>query len=857
MKKSVALFLALFVVFSGCALLKNRFDASVDKPSGTIKIKGIQDKVSISRDKLGIPYIEASNEQDLFFAVGYAMASDRLWQMYLRSMAMQGRLSEIAGESMLNTDIYFRTLGLKKQVDEAYASLDSKSIQTLESYSMGVNEYLKENKDLPAEFVVTGFTPPPWTPKDSLYAFCAMGYGLAYNIYEELDFLVLAAKLGYEKLNWLFPVSPDMPLPADEINKLNEIPSSELMGNPIITQDSSSFMESVIPKPMPASNNWALMGSKTLNGKTIVCNDTHLMPMTPSNWIIMNLKCPTYKAAGVLVPGLPIVVLGFNGNVAWGVTMVCSDSQDLFVEKLKIDNGTLYYLYKDEWLKADTQKETFNIKSKKPVEKIISSTIHGPLLNTNVRNVPLSPEIMPEKYGLALSWALQGMPDTFAGFYELAGAGNVNEARKCILKIGGMYLNFIFGDAENIGWQVSGICPVRKKGKGMLPSPGWTGEYDWSGYAGVDKMPFGENPQSGYLATANNEIVRPDYPVMISSSWAKPERIQRINSLLAPMKNATTGDMITMQFDRYSLMANKVQKMLYEGDFSKRLNIAVDKLNPEDKKKATKCLELLAPDSFDCVMKPISIYAAVMGAFYHTATINTFMDEFVPLPSADLKAVENLTKRYSSVKASLDKIGKLDSAAWKSFDSLNKLGYSAPEEHLIDREDSPFWDDARTKIKVETKADIIAASLADAVSLCEKRMGPDPRDWRWGTLLNYIFKHDISEDLPFGAFEDYFNPGRYPAGGDWHTINQAGFSWTDDTFNVIEIPAMRMIVNFGEPEPVSLVTVPGESGNPSSPHYKDMVSEYFLTGKNYPLPFNNDDNIKKQYTDVFMLVPVK
>ena len=557
-----------------------------------------------------------------------------------------------------------------------------------------------------------------------------------------------------------------------------------------------------------------------------------------------------------MAPGLPIVVLGFNGKVAWGVTMVSADTQDLFIEKLKTEKDRRLYLNQGQWLPVTERKESFRIKSsRKPVEKIISSTCHGPLLNTNIVNIPFSPEIMPNssKYGVALSWANQGMGDTFAGFYSLASAKSADDARKCILKISAMYLNFVFGDSDNIGWQVSGLCPLRKKGLGLLPSPGWTGEYDWTGYAPVEKMPGETNPSRGYVATANNAVVPPDYPIMISASWAKPERIERINTLLSPMKNATTGDMMTMQFDRYSLMAFKAQKMLFDDAFNKEIKKAIEKLSPADKKRAEKCLELLDPKSFDCNMKPTSIYAAVMGAFYNAVTVNTFMDEFGPVDDSEWKAFGRLTGRYASAASYLDKNDATGGTAWKCLDSLGAWGYSAPEDHITSRDDSPFWDDARTD-KKETKADVFAASLADAVALCEKKMGPDPRDWQWGGLLHYNFKHDISDELPFGVFKDYLNPGVYPAGGDYCTINVAGFSWTDGQFEVIEIPAMRMIVNFGEPEPAYLVTVPGESGNPSSPHYRDMLKGYFITGENHPLVFK-EENVKKQYMDVLSLVP--
>ena len=205
MKKTVIALIIISFLFSGCAIIKKNFNASVDKPSGTLKMEGIKSKVTISRDNLGIPYIEADSEEDMFFAAGYAMASDRLWQMYLRSMVMQGRLSEIVGKDALDTDIYFRTLGLKELVNQTLSSLDNKYLTALQSFSNGINAYIETHKKLPPEFVITGYKPEPWTPADSLYCFGAVSYGLSYNLYEELDFLVLASRLGYEKMPWLFP----------------------------------------------------------------------------------------------------------------------------------------------------------------------------------------------------------------------------------------------------------------------------------------------------------------------------------------------------------------------------------------------------------------------------------------------------------------------------------------------------------------------------------------------------------------------------------------------------------------------------------------------------------------------------
>jgi len=828
--KKWALILAVLLashIFSGCAVLRWKLEKSVDKPTGVVQLKGLHDEVTISRDDLGIPYIEAKNEDDLFFATGYAMASDRLWQMVGRKMAMQGRLSEIFGEDTLDVDIFFRTFGMRKYVEDALSGIDKQSLSVLESFSRGVNAYISTHADLPFEFFLTRYKPEPWTPVDCLYAFGLVSWGLSFNLSEELDFLAFAGRLGYEKAAWLLPIYPDETLPLDEAMKLKAIPYAELIPRQAMQKGKTALNES-IPKPMPASNNWALSGSRTLSGKSIVCNDTHLELTIPSAWMIMHLKCPTYEAAGVMAPGMPIVVLGYNGRIAWGVTMVMADSQDIFVEKLKEENGKTFYLSKGLWLPAMERKELFRIKGKAPVEKVIRMTGHGPLLNSALKQVPVFAETyLPDlsRFGLALSWAVEGSRDTFAGFYNLAKAQTMDDARKAISMAKAVYLNFVYGDSANIAWQISGAYPVRKKGEGFLPSPGWGGEYDWEGFVPFEQLPHAENPPQGYLATANNRTVPKDYPIHITSSWAKPERAERLDEVLGSTKDATIGDMITLQSDQYSPLARKIQALFFEGPFAQELKDAMAGLKADDKGLALEALAFLKPGAFDGVLRaePRSVSPAVYGAFIHVMTKNTFLDE----------------------------LGPDESDTWKAFTDLNNYGYSAPEDHLLYRPDSPFWDDIRTAQK-ETRASIVAKSLADAMRYCEEKMGPERKRWQWGLLHTYHFKHDFSEAVPF-FLKDDLNRGPFPAGGDCHTLNVAGFSW-GKSFDVVEIPAMRMIVDFSLPDPAFLTTVPGQSGNPFSPHYDDMIKPYFLTGKNHPLPFM-EENIQAQYKDQLILKP--
>jgi len=827
-KLFVLLLIAASLLSASCNIFRNRFDKSIDTATGMVMLEGIHQQVVIRRDGLGIPLIEAENEDDLFFGAGYATATDRLWQMYMMTMAMQGRLSEMAGEDMLKMDVFMRTLNAKKFVDEAMKKIDPRSRQVLVSFSKGVNSYLNSHENLPAEFVLADYRPREWRPEDSLFVFGMLNLNVSFNFLEELHFLVLAGKVGYARAAALCPVYPDEPLPLSEALKLKEVDPQKLVEKLAGLGPLQKNLRSVLGMGIPASNNWALSGRRTDSGKSIVCNDTHLFLMIPNSWMIMHLKCPTYNAAGVTAPGIPIVTLGYNGKIAWGATMVMADSQDIFLEKMRYDNVNPYYFYKGSYRAAVVRKEVFQIKDDDPIAIKIVETRHGPLLNEALSRLPY-PQMLPVQplplksdYGIAISWALHGGEETFKAFFSMGDARSMKEAKRALLKVKSIYLNIVYGDKNNIAWQVTGSFPRRKKGKGMLPSPGWSGAYDWEGYTETTKNPAVLNPDAGFLATANNRTVAPDFPLNMTSSWYHPDRSERLHQVLKKMKKGNMEAMRALQFDHYSPMARKIQKLIFDSPVKEEILKAVAGLSSgSDRRRAARALKMLAPEKFDCVMKITSAPAALTGAFVHAVTRNIFLDELGP------------EKEY----------------AWQSFLDLNMMSYGAVEDHLQARKYSPFWDDRVTKGR-ETRAQILARSLADAYRFCEKHLGSESRDWQWGKLHTYHWKHDITKETRF--FHKYFNRGPYPAGGDCHSLNVGTFSWGEN-FDVFNIPAMRLIVDFGREDPAWLIMTPGQSGNPSSRHYGDMIP-YYLQGKQHPLPFNQK-GIEEQYQDILRLVP--
>jgi acyl-homoserine-lactone acylase len=803
----------IILSLGACSSLNWYFRDSVPKPAGTITMNGVKSPVTIMRDDLGIPIIQAQNEDDLFFAVGYSMATDRLWQMFMMSMAAQGRLTEIMGKSMLDTDIYFRTIDMRSIVENNQNELDERSMRSLQNFSRGVTAYLKTHPDLPVEFRLTGFKPTEWTPDDSLFALCLFCWSLSFNASHELNFLELAGKVGWEKASWLYESYPGEAVQTGETDKLRSIDIRDLF--PADAKKTDTTIASIIENIDEASNNWAVSGKRTTSGKSIIADDPHLSLSIPGPWMVMHMKCPTYEAAGVTLPGMPFVALGYNGHVAWGVTMVEADSQDLFIEKIKKDGDKTSYLYKDQWLPVTEKKELFKLKGdKKPVERTILSTVHGPILNSNLTSISDRKLPVFSKYGIAFCGAKEGFVKALKSFLYLGNANTANEVRQEILKIRGTYFNFVYGDSDNIGWQISGAYPIRKKGVGFFPSPGWNGEYDWTGFVPMAELPHIENPEQGFVGTANNKTVDETYPYRISNGWSSDERIDRIKEVLSKNDKVSVKSVMDMQFDRKSLFVGKLQSLLYAEGFKSDLNKAIDSLG--DKKKinnAREALVFISPEKFDGVLSPESASVAVYEAFLFCFSKNFIFDE-----------------------------------TGKTLSDYNSTGYN----QIIYRPDSPFWDNVNTKC-VETRADILAATLSDAIALCEDKMGTDRTKWQWGKMHTYCFKNKAAaSSITEFLFGSYMNTASFPAGGDWDTLNVATYK-LGKSFDTKQIPSMRMIVDFGLNEPACLVAVPGESGNPSSPHYSDMVP-YFLKGKNHPLPFK-DENIQKQYSDVLTIMP--
>ncbi len=830
--------IALCLHLGGCVSMVDRhFKARLDSPSGTIAIPGLRETVLVRRDAYGIPFVEAKNMDDMAMAVGYVHATDRLTQMISMKMLSEGRLSEMAGPVMINLDIYMRAMNLKGAAETLFNNVSAENRRLLEFYSRGVNAYLDSHKDrLPPEIALSGFKPEAWQPIDSVKVFALVNLGLSSNIAEEIASLNIVQAVGAEKTAWMLPIYPDEPIALDEAAKLREIDLKKAAESVKELAGLQPLLSSLGLGGIAASNNWAIAKQRTKNGASIFCNDMHLPLGVPSLWNMIHVRCGDYDAAGMSIAGAPVVVAGYNGHIAWGMTMVMADNQDLFLEQLREENGRLHYLYKGKWLPTTEHREVFRIKGRKPVTLTFHDTVHGPLLNRALHKEPvlyLQPNSLDLPYGVALSRTVPAdKDDSMNAFFQLGFARSVNEAIPIIKRIRSIPLNMVFADRNDIAWQVIGYYPVRARGRGLMASPGWNGEYDWKGIVPEKALPNSKNPSAGFIGTANHRTVPKDFPHVLSSSWYWPERAERIAQMAAATDKHTAQTAMAMQLDTISLFVPKLRKVLLSGQLAEAVTNEIGGWKDE-KRKAWARQALAILKDFDGDMKSDAKGGALTGALLDSATRNIFLDE----------------------------LGPVGSKAWKSFLIVDNESYNATCDHLLVRGDeSPLWDDVTTPEK-ETKAQVIARSLADAAAYLEKTLGSDTAKWKWGTLHTYTWETDTTKMAPhlesftrtaMKSLWPYFNRGPYPGQGDIFTLNVSMYMMGLD-FKTWLIPSMRLVVDFSREEPMSAVNSSGQSDNPSSPHYEDGIKAW-RDGIYLPFPFKQDA-INGQYRDVLRLTP--
>ncbi|WP_243090681.1 penicillin acylase family protein [Thermus neutrinimicus] len=562
--------------------------ASLPQVEGRLALKGLSAPVEVGRDPGGVVRIRAQTLRDLLFAQGFVHAQERLWQMEFQRRVGQGRLSEVLGEATLAQDRFLRTFGFYRAAQGAYERLYPEEKEAVDAYVAGVNAFLQSGAPLPPEFRLLGFRPEPWTGPDVLVWAKMMSFDLSGNWEEELlRHRLLARGISPERLLELMP-----PYPEDAPTILQ----SEDLRLPLKREEAPvALLQMAPPRFLEASNNWVVAGSRTVTGKPFLANDPHLRLGAPSLWFLMALEAPGYRAIGASLPGVPGIVIGRNDRIAWGVTNVGADVQDLYLLEDVEGKG---YRYKGRVVPYRVREERIPIKGGKEEVLRVRETVYGPVITDALENPPRVP--------MALRWvSLDEEDHILMAYLGINRAQNWQEFVAALSPYSAPSQNFVYADVDgNIGYIAPGKFPIRKEGHtGMVPVPG-NGEWDWQGYRKSEEWPKVLNPKEGFLVTANNKVTPQGFPYALTHDWAEPYRAERIRELLLAKERLALEDMQAMQQD---------QKTLLFRDFRPVLEL----LNPLSERSRAFRERLLA---WDGVMGQNSEEALVFALWYTELT---------------------------------------------------------------------------------------------------------------------------------------------------------------------------------------------------------------------------------------------
>ncbi|MDH5163592.1 penicillin acylase family protein [Heyndrickxia oleronia] len=723
---------------------------SLPKTEGEIHLSGLKEKVEIIRDKDGVPHIRAKNDHDLYMAQGYVQAQDRLFQMDLSRRQASGELSEVVGSAAIDKDKYFRALGLRRAAVASYDQYSNQAKDTLNWFAEGVNAFIKEldeNGKWPIEFKILGYKPKEWTPTDSLTIGKYMAFDLGGHWEDQAFRYYLLQNFSEEKAYDLFPSYPkDAPY--------------------IISKDTlnleKSFASAVIPHEFNGSNNWVVSGEKTKSGKPILADDPHLSLSTPSIWYQMHLKGPDTNVSGVIFAGIPGIILGHNEEIAWGVTNTGPDVQDLYIEKRNPTNKN-QFLYNEKWEDAEVIKEPIKVKDQKTIDYNVIVTRHGPIISEFAAD-------SGKDTVLSLQWTALQPSNELEAILKMNRAKNWEEFETALENFQTPAQNFVFASNDGtIAYKANGKIPIRKKGDGLLPVPGWTDEYEWTGYIPFNELPKTVNPKEGFISTANNKVISDDYPYHISHNWAQPYRQMRIQEVLKANDEITAKDMRDLQMDKKNLQAKEFVPI-----FLNELKGVKDKTEKEAIQQLRKWNfvdneELAAPLIFNRWMTKIS------DVLFNKEISVEMLEKF----GGRKQAVDELLRHAAEGNPGpwIKENGGLQAVLKKSFDL--------------------------------------------AINEIKDEQGNSVSKWSWGEFHQLYFPHPLSSVKPLNYL--FNSDGRIPVGGSSVTV-QAAANKNDGTVN--HGGSWRFVIDTANMDSAYHLVGPGQSGHLKSKWYHNQLNAW-------------------------------
>jgi penicillin amidase len=777
--------LALLVGGGGLLWLRG----ALPQTAGTITVQGLAAPVEILRDTDGVPHISAQTEVDAVFALGYVHAQDRLWQMEFQRRIGNGRLSEVLGDATRKTDIFLRTLGPARAAASAWAGISPPIRKVVEAYVAGVNAYIGSHhgRALPIEFTILGFEPEPWRPEDVLVWAKMMAWNLGDNWEKELLRAKLNERLGAERAGQLMPAyAVDGPLILPDGISGVRGQGSGVRSQALRPTEQATPPRSLIPDPRSldgllavnrtinnalglggtaiGSNNWVVGGARSASGKPLLANDPHLGAQIPSIWYLAHLSGGQLDAIGATLPGVPGIVIGHNQRIAWGVTNTGPDVQDLYVEHIN-ERGEVEH--NGAWQPLKLVTEVIKVKGRPDVPIQVRITRHGPLISDAIEG---------SEQALAFRWtALDDEDHTIEAFNGIARARDWEQFTKALRDYKAPMQNFVYADEDgNIGYYAPGALPIRARGDGRLPVPGWTDEYDWTGYVPFDELPHALNPPQGFIVTANNKVAPNSYPHLISTSFAAPYRAARIAELIQAKDKLSLDDMAAIQADVRSAQARELLPFLVQAKVvDARTRDAIAFLR-----------------DWDGTIAADSPQAAVYEAWYEQIPAHLFADELG----------DELWNEYADEK---DMIAIVVAGLLKT--------------------NSKAWcDDIRTP-QPEDCAAALGGALLDGLNDMTQRQGSDDvRSWRWDRVHLARFPHNPFDQV--GALKPIFSRS-IANGGDGFTVDVAPIR-RSDLYNQYHVSSYRQIIDLANLDASRFIHTGGQSGQLLSGGYSAMLERW-------------------------------
>jgi penicillin amidase len=713
-----------------------------------------------------------------------------------------------------------RTLTMRRVAEFEVGLLPEADRALLEAYAAGVTAFIQTGA-LPVEFTLLRYQPEAWQEADSLAWVKMMAWTLSDNWATELVRARLIARLGPEKAAELDPdYHPDWPTVLPPGVDYSGIGTSALE----LAEAARPFTG---PSPYEGlgSNNWVVHGERTASGAPLLANDMHLGLTIPAIWFENHLHCPELTVIGVSFPGIPGILSGHNGRVAWGYTNGFPDVQDLYMEKLRRTvEGGVEVEFQGKWEPATVLKEYIQIKGQETVAHEVIVTRHGPVINS------LNPELTGET-PLALRWTALEPNLMITSLVEMMRAQDVSALHAALRGWHTPAQNVVYADVHgDIGYTLPGKIPIRAQGDGQVPVPGWTGDYEWDAYIPFEALPHRINPPEGFFATANNKVTGNDYPYYLGRETIGPDRAARIIELLEARPRLDLPDMQAMQFDLVCPSARRLQELL-------------DGLRVEDPEQQA-LLDLL--QDWDGRLAADSAPALVYEVFYRrmiALLLTNRLDEYI---------LETRKNGRTEVEARRDDLAEyyLGKGPVPVLFESTLFGFRALEWllDLLEQPESPWYDLGGG----QDRAAVIRAALADTLTYLKANLGPQPQDWQWGKVHQLLFAHPLGSQAVLSAF---FNRGPYPIGGDQNTVWATGSRPHVPEGQQLIGPAYRMIVDLGNLENSCAILTPGQSGRPGTAHYDDQIEDWF-EGNYHPMLFT-EAQLAKQPLKMLRLTPGK